>query len=193
MRECDTVTETPRIPAWPVASFDPWLAHTQLMLGGGGCRNARKNGGDRGHRVPRVTLSPKVQTCTGKPSTSHRKDVSPFVRQESKLHPLHLDRCVSTKDRPRVSVRVAFSHDALDLRRFDLRRTPHCEPRLNTTELCKHAEQFNNTAVQKEPQLTSYNELRAISSSLHGVTPRNPESRATNFENFAEVFESSTS
>lgn len=160
--------------------------------GQGGCRNARKNGGDRGHRVPRVTLSPKVQTCTSKPSTSHRKDISPFVRQESKLHPPRLDRCVSTKDRPRASVRVAFSHDALDIRRFDLRRTPHCEPRLSTTELCKRAEQFNNAAVQKEPQLTSYNELSAILSSLRGVTPRNPESRATNFENFAEVFESST-
>lgn len=133
MRECDTVTETPRIPAWPVASFDPWLACTQLTLGGGGCRDARKNGGDRGHRVPRVTLSPKVQTCTSKPSACHRKGVSPFVRQESKLHPPRLDHCVSAKDRPCVSVRVAFSHDALELRRFDLRRTPHCEPRLNTT------------------------------------------------------------
>lgn len=36
VRECDTVTETPRIPAWPVTSFDPWLARMQLTLGGRG-------------------------------------------------------------------------------------------------------------------------------------------------------------
>lgn len=175
----------PRIPAWPAPGFDPWLANTQLPLvvgGGGGGRDARKNDGGGGHRVPRVTSSPKVQTCTRKPSTFCRKDIFPFVRQESKLRPPHLDCCASGCTL--ACCTMLSIYDAPHVASLGLIR-------LNAASLLNSL--ITRLLEKKQPCLTSQNELGTISSSLRGVTPRDPESRATNFENFAEVFESSTS